>query len=59
MHKEELLDICSILLDKITVIKGYVQLKLESKNIDYLLLIQEIDEIEIMVKRIVDTIKSN
>lgn len=54
----EILDICSELFDRITLIKGYLTLGIEQKKIDYsLILLQEIDEIDILVRKIVDIVK--
>lgn len=58
MDKEEILNNCSDLLDKLTVIKGYLQLSTERKKVDYsLLLLQEINEIQILVYKMIDTLK--
>lgn len=58
MNNEEILNVCSHLLDKITVIKGYLQLSTERKKVDYsLLLLQEINEIQILVYKMIDIIK--
>lgn len=51
----EILNVCSELFDRITIIKGYLVLGIERKKIDYsLILLQEVDEIEILVRKIVD-----
>jgi len=56
----DVLDICSDLLDKITVIKGYLKLNTERKKVDYSpVLLQEINEIELLVNQIVDIIKKD
>jgi len=58
VDKEEILNNCSDLLDKLTVIKGYLQLSTERKKVDYsLLLLQEINEIQILVYKMIDTLK--
>ncbi len=58
MDKNEMLNACSDLLDKITVIKGYLQLNTECKKVDYsLLLLQEINEIQMLVYKMIDGLK--
>ncbi|MDF9407858.1 MAG: hypothetical protein A4E52_00622 [Pelotomaculum sp. PtaB.Bin013] len=58
MDNEEILNTCSDLLDKLTVVKGYLQLSTERKKVDYsLLLLQEINEIQILVYKMIDTLK--
>lgn len=55
----QILNICSELFDRITIIKGYLILGIERKKIDYsLILLQEIDEVEILVRKIVDIVKT-
>lgn len=52
-------DCCSNLLDKITIINGYLQLGLKHKNIDYsLMILQETYEIENLVCEIVDVLNN-
>lgn len=54
----QILDCCSNLIDRITIIKGYLQLGFKRKNIDYsILLLQETYEIETLVREIVDVLK--
>lgn len=58
MKNENIVDLCSDLLDKITVIKGYLQLNTERKKVDYsLLLLQKINEMEVLVCKMIDSMK--
>jgi len=58
MNSDDILNVCSDLLDKITVIKGYLQLNTERKKVDYsLLLLQEINEIQMLICKMIDSIK--
>ncbi|OPX89171.1 MAG: hypothetical protein A4E53_01618 [Pelotomaculum sp. PtaB.Bin104] len=58
MDNEEILNTCSHLLDKLTVIKGYLQLSTERKKVDYsLLLLQEINDIQMLVYKMIDALK--
>jgi hypothetical protein len=55
VHKDELINICSELSDKVTLVKLYLYLSLEQKNVDYsLLIIKEINNIELLIRIIVD-----
>ncbi len=56
--EEKILNICSKLFDKLTVLKGYLILGKEHKKIDYsLIIINEINEIDSLICEIVDTVK--
>ncbi|HBC92230.1 MAG TPA: histidine kinase [Pelotomaculum sp.] len=58
--EEKILNICSRLFDKLTILKGYLILAKEHKKIDYsLILINEINEIDSLIREIVDTVKNN
>ncbi|TEB06127.1 hypothetical protein Psch_03169 [Pelotomaculum schinkii] len=58
--EEKILNICSKLFDKLTILKGYLILGKEHKKIDYsLILINEINEIDSLICEIVDTVKNN
>jgi hypothetical protein len=58
--EEKILNICSKLFDKLTILKGYLILAKEHKKIDYsLILINEINEIDSLIREIVDTVKNN
>jgi len=58
MRREEILDICSDLLDRITVAKGHLQLQSERKKVDYsLLILSDLDKVEDLVNCIVDLCK--
>ncbi|OPY57172.1 MAG: hypothetical protein A4E55_01829 [Pelotomaculum sp. PtaU1.Bin035] len=60
MYDDEINNICSTLLDRITVAKGYLQLSTERKKVDYsLLLLQEISEIESLVCNIIGILKKH
>ncbi|AEG61682.1 hypothetical protein [Desulforamulus ruminis] len=49
-------EICSEMFDKITIIKGYLLLNIERKKVDYSpLILREVGEMEILVRKIVDT----
>lgn len=57
MDKDILIEFCSDLLDKITVIKGYLNLNIERKNVDYtIILLQEIEILELKVNKMIDTL---
>ncbi len=59
MLKDNLLNICSNMIDKITVMKGYLQIKNNRKNVDYSLLVsKDIEELELMIYEIIDAIQS-
>lgn len=54
-----MIDVCSDLFDRLTVVKGFIQLNNESKSkkIDYSLLIsQEINNFERLLRDLVDLI---
>lgn len=58
--EEEILNICSELFDRLAIVKGYLELSIERKKIDYsLLLLNEINDIEFLVRKIVDVAKKN
>jgi len=58
--EEKILNICSKLFDKLTVLKGYLILGKEHKKIDYsLILINEVNEIDALICEIVDTVKNS
>lgn len=58
MKNGDILNICSDLLDQITVIKGYLQLSTERKKVDYSLLVwQKINEIQLLVYNIIDSLR--
>jgi hypothetical protein len=47
------------MIDKITVMKGYLQIKNNRKNVDYSLLVsKDIEELELMIYEIIDAIQS-
>ncbi len=59
MDKRLMLDFCSDLLDKITVVKGYLDLSIERKNVDYtILLLQEVESLESRVNKMIDRLKA-
>ncbi len=59
MDKRLMLDFCSDLLDKITVVKGYLDLSIERKNVDYtILLLQEVESLESRVNKMIDSLKA-
>lgn len=48
---------CSVIFDKLTIVKGYLQLNNARKKVDYsMLILQQINEIESILKKIVDDI---
>lgn len=56
--KESILDQCSEMFDKITIIKGFFELQNHHKNVDYsLAILKELSELESSVSKIVDIIK--
>ncbi len=58
MDKHTMLTFCGELLDKITVVKGYLELNVERKNVDYtILLLQEVESLEIRIMQMIDTLK--
>jgi hypothetical protein len=57
---ETILNICSELLDKITLTKAYLQLNIEKHKIDYSpILLKEIDKIHDDIIKIVDIVNNN
>lgn len=58
MDKQLILDKCSELFDRLTIIRGYLRLNTEKKNIDYsLTILYELNQIEKITKEIVDVVK--
>ncbi|MDD2421856.1 MAG: histidine kinase [Heliobacteriaceae bacterium] len=58
MNRDELFTIFSDLLDKITVVKGYLQLNYERKKVDYsLLALQQINDLEVSIQQILVDLK--
>ncbi|MFA4884380.1 MAG: histidine kinase [Desulfotomaculaceae bacterium] len=59
MDKNIMLDFCSDLLDKITVVKGYLNLNMERKNVDYtILLLQEVESLELRINKMIDSLNA-
>ena len=57
LDKKLMLDFCSDLLDKITVVKGYLNLNMERKNVDYtILLLQEVESLELRISKMIDSL---
>ncbi|OPX86491.1 MAG: hypothetical protein A4E53_02924 [Pelotomaculum sp. PtaB.Bin104] len=55
MHNKNMLYLCSQLLDKITVINGYLRLNMERKNVDYSFFIfQALKELEEIANKMSD-----
>lgn len=55
MHNNDILDLCSQLLDKVTVISGYLRLNMERKNVDYSFFIfQALKELEAIANKMSD-----
>ncbi|AQS58630.1 hypothetical protein [Desulforamulus ferrireducens] len=51
-------ELCSQLFDSLTIIKGYLKLNVEHKNVDYTpLILQEVNEIEKLLQQVVDELK--
>lgn len=60
MFSNDILNLCSQLYDKITVVKGYLQLKDFRSNVDYsLLILNEVNELESLVNKIVDIVTAS
>jgi len=56
------MDICSDLFDKLTVVKGFMQLSHENKRkkVDYsLIVVQEVNNIELSLRSLCDLINEN
>jgi len=59
LHKEEVLKLCSALLDRLTVIKGYISMGSEQGNVDYsIVLLQELNALEQEIIDLVDILLS-
>jgi len=59
LDKNIMLDFCSDLLDKITVVKGYLNLNMERKNVDYtILLLQEVESLELRINKMIDSLNA-
>ena len=59
MDKNVMLDFCSDLLDKVTVVKGYLNLNMERKNVDYtILLLQEVESLELRINKMIDSLNA-
>lgn len=58
MNDAEILEICSSLYDRITLIKGYLEFN-QRQKVDYsLVILKEINIIEVLVNDIVDKVKA-
>jgi len=59
LDKNVMLDFCSDLLDKVTVVKGYLNLNMERKNVDYtILLLQEVESLELRINKMIDSLNA-
>lgn len=59
MDKKLMLDFCSDLLDKVTVVKGYLNLNMERKNVDYtILMLQEVESLELHIYKMIDSLNA-
>lgn len=57
-RNEKLLELCNELFDRLTLIKGYLKLNTERKNIDYTItILNEVNQIERLTREIIDSIK--
>jgi hypothetical protein len=58
LTNNDLLEICSGLLDRLTVIKGFLNLNIERTNVDYsLMVLKEIEALELIINDLVDRIR--
>ncbi|ATW26032.1 histidine kinase [Candidatus Formimonas warabiya] len=60
MKNHDILNFCDEILNHLTVIKGYLQLQIERKDVDYLFLIlKEIDQSESVIDSIINQVKAD
>ncbi len=59
-NKDDILNICSDLFDRITVVKGYLELNNERKKVDYsLVILQEINDFERIIMNLVNLVNND